>query len=137
MTPWAMGGSPHTILATARARSGRDTVTLAGKEKWRWFWGRVVTRLTTTRVTAACLEHRAALPHDTGPPGLTPDGRGLAGWVALVGVATWLPQPAATGPAPAAAATSSPARVRRLERVTGTPIVVSVPVHLARDQAGK
>jgi hypothetical protein len=32
---------------------------------------------------------------------------------------------------------SSPARLRRLERMTGTPMVVSVPVHVTRDQAGK
>ena len=69
------------------------------------------------------------------PPGFAV--LGLAGWVALVVVATWLPQPAATVAALAAAAMSSPARVRRPERVTGTPMVVSVPVHVARDQAGK
>ena len=68
-------------------------------------------------------------------PGLSLLGR--ADWVALVVVATWLPQPAATVAALAAAAMSSPARVRRRERVTGTPIVVSVPVHVAWDQAGK
>jgi hypothetical protein len=69
------------------------------------------------------------------PPGLAL--LGLAGWAALVVVATWLPQPAATIAAPAAAAISSPARVSPLEGVTGTPMVVSVPVHVARDQAGK
>jgi len=140
MTLWDMGGSPHTIAATARARSGLDTVTPAGKLKWKWFWGRAATRLTTSRVTAACFEHKAALPVDTGPPGSMPPGpavRGLDGWVALVVVATWLPQPATTVAAAAAAAMSSPARVRRPERVTGTPMVVSVPVHVARDQAGK
>jgi hypothetical protein len=71
---------------------------------------------------------------------LTPPGfgvLGLAGRVALVVVATWLPQPAATVAAPAAAAMSSPARARRPERVTGTLMVVSVPVHVAREQAGK
>jgi hypothetical protein len=62
------------------------------------------------------------------PPGLAV--RGLAGWVALVVVATWLPQPAATLAAPAAAAMSSPARVRRPDKATGTPMVVSVPVHV-------
>jgi hypothetical protein len=32
---------------------------------------------------------------------------------------------------------SSPVRARRVERVTGTRMVVSVPVHVTRDQAGK
>jgi hypothetical protein len=68
------------------------------------------------------------------PPGLVV--LGLADWVALDVVTTWLPQPAATVAAPAAAAMSIPARVRRPERVTGTPMVISVPVYAARDQAG-
>jgi hypothetical protein len=69
------------------------------------------------------------------PPGL--GVLGLAGRAALVVVATWLAQPAATVAAPAAAAMSNPARLRRPERITGTPMVVSVPVHVAREQAGK
>jgi hypothetical protein len=74
-----------------------------------------VTRLTTSRVTATCLEHRAAPPEDAGPPGMMPPGLaalGLADWAALVVVATWLPQPAARVAAPAATAMSSPVRVR-------------------------
>src|SRR5277367_2670578 len=61
---------------------------------------------------------------------------GLAGLVAPDVVTTWLPHPATTVAAPAAAAMSTPARVRRPERVTGTPMVISVPVYAARDQAG-
>jgi hypothetical protein len=61
---------------------------------------------------------------------------GLADWVALDVVTTWLPQPAARVAAPAVAAMSIPARVRRPGRVTGTPMVISVPVYAARDQAG-
>src|SRR3984957_20697425 len=61
---------------------------------------------------------------------------GLAGLVALDVVTTWLPQPAARVAAPAAAAMSTAARGRRPERITGTPMVISVPVHAARDQAG-
>jgi hypothetical protein len=53
---------------------------------------------------------------------------GLADLVALDAVTTWLPQPATTVTAPAAAAMSTPVRVRRPERVTGTPMVISVPV---------
>jgi hypothetical protein len=50
---------------------------------------------------------------------------GLADWVALDVVTTWLPQPAAKVAAPAVAAMSIPARVRRPGRVTGTPMVIS------------
>ena len=79
MGPWGTADSPQTIPATARARAGLDTVTPAGKVKWRWFWGKAVTRLTTSRVTAACFEHRAALPVDMGPPGMMPPGLALLG----------------------------------------------------------
>ena len=82
MGPWGIGGSPQTISATARARAGLDTVTPAGKAKWRWFWGKALTRLTTSRVTAACFEHRAALPVDAGPPGMMPPGLAVRGWPA-------------------------------------------------------
>jgi hypothetical protein len=110
-----MAGSPQTASATARAWAGLDTVTPAGKAKCRWFCGRALTRLTTSRVTDAGLAHRAEPPELLGPPGMMPlelAVLGLAGWVALEVVAAWLPHADARRTVPAAARTSSPGRVR-------------------------
>jgi hypothetical protein len=136
MTMRGMAGSPQTASATARARAGPGTVIPAGKAKCTWFCGRALTRLTTSRVTAAGSEHSAALlelPGSAVPvlaglavpvlPGLAV----LVGWVALDVVAARLPQAPISIAAPAAARTSSPGRVRRPDWVPGTPMVSSVP----------
>src|SRR5450631_2492997 len=130
-------GSPQTASATARDRAGLDTVIPAGKAKCRWFCGRALTRLTTSRVTAAGSAHRAALPAVPPLPGLAPPPParlvpgGLAGCVALDVVAAWLPQAATRAAVPAAARTGSTGRgsagrVRRPDRVPDTPMVFSV-----------
>jgi hypothetical protein len=116
-----MAGSPQTASATARAWAELDTVIPAGKAKCRWFWGRALTRLTTSLVTVAGAEHSAALLPV--PAGLLLAG--LAGWVALDVVAAWLPHAAVRRAVPAAARTSCPGRVTRPDRVPGTPMVFS------------
>src|SRR5512135_3773980 len=110
MTPRGMEGSPQTATATARARPGLATVIAAGNAKCRWFCGRALTRLTTSRVTAAWPEHSAAPPPLPVLPGLgVPAGlAALAGWVAPDVVAAWLPQAAISTAEPAAASTGSP-----------------------------
>ena len=132
MTPPGIGGSPQTAAATARARPGLATVIAAGNAKCRWFCGRALTRLTSSRVTAAWSEHSAAPPVVPALPGLAPAGLAvLGGWVALDVVAAWLPQAPTSTAQPAVARTARPGRVRPgrvrpRDPRPGTPMVSSV-----------
>src|SRR5580693_5953002 len=107
-----MAGRPQIAWATPRAVAGSLMVTPAGTAKCRWFCGSALTRVTTSRVTAAVSRHST-------PPGRAGLVLGLlagllAAWVALdvVVAACCVPQAASARPASTAPASTRPASTR-------------------------